>query len=103
MVRNPLPTRSRDPQMPLTDIQWILGHARLSTTQVYLTPVPGDVIAAVTAFHARRAQPAPRQPRLQQQRKPPHKRKTKCHERSGLDLSRTGHARNQVEFRIFAR
>ena len=53
---------SRDPQMPLTDIQWILGHARLSTTQVYLTPVPGDVIAAVAAFHARRAQPAPPQP-----------------------------------------
>jgi site-specific recombinase XerD len=53
---------ARDPQMPLTDIQWILGHARLSTTQVYLTPVPGDVIAAVTAFHARRAQPAPPQP-----------------------------------------
>jgi site-specific recombinase XerD len=53
---------ARDPQMPLTDIQWILGHARLSTTQVYLTPVPGDVIAAVTAFHARRARPAPPQP-----------------------------------------
>ena len=53
---------ARDPQMPLTDIQWILGHARLSTTQVYLTPVPDDVIAAVIAFHARRAQPAPPQP-----------------------------------------
>ena len=53
---------ARDPQMPLADIQWILGHARLSTTQVYLTPVPGDVIAAVTAFHARRARPAPPQP-----------------------------------------
>ena len=53
---------SRDPQMPLTDIQWILGHARLSTTQAYLTPVPGDVIAALAAFHARRAQPAPPQP-----------------------------------------
>jgi integrase len=53
---------ARDPQMPLTDIQWILGHARLSTTQVYLTPVPDDVIAAVTAFHARRARPALPQP-----------------------------------------
>jgi site-specific recombinase XerD len=53
---------ARDPQMPLTDIQWILGHARLSTTQAYLSPVPGDVIAAVTAFHARRAQPAAPQP-----------------------------------------
>jgi integrase len=53
---------ARDPEMPLADIQWIMGHARLSTTQVYLTPVPDDVIAAVTAFHARRAQPAPPQP-----------------------------------------
>jgi site-specific recombinase XerD len=50
---------ARDPDVPLADIQWILGHARLSTTQVYLTPVPDDVIATVAAFHARRAQPAP--------------------------------------------
>jgi integrase len=27
---------ARDPQMPLTDVQWVLGHAHLSTTQVYL-------------------------------------------------------------------
>jgi site-specific recombinase XerD len=50
---------ARDPEMPLADIQWIMGHARLSTTQIYLTPVPDDVIAAVTAFHARRGRPAP--------------------------------------------
>ena len=50
---------ARDPEMPLADIQWVMGHARLSTTQLYLTPVPEDVIAAVTAFHARRARPAP--------------------------------------------
>src|SRR5262249_34236916 len=50
---------ARDPQVPLADIQWILGHARLSTTQVYLNPVPDDVIAVVAAFHARRARPAP--------------------------------------------
>ncbi len=24
---------ARDPQMPLTDVQWVLGHAHLSTTQ----------------------------------------------------------------------
>ena len=52
---------ARDPEMPLTDIQWILGHARLSTTQIYLTPVPDDVIASVLAFHERRARPAPPQ------------------------------------------
>jgi site-specific recombinase XerD len=53
---------ARDPEMPLADIQWILGHARLSTTQLYLTPLPGDVIASVIAFHARRARPAPPAP-----------------------------------------
>ena len=53
---------ARDPEMPLADIQWILGHARLSTTQLYLTPVPDDVIASVIAFHARRARPAPPAP-----------------------------------------
>jgi hypothetical protein len=43
--------------MPLTDVQWVLGHARLSTTQKYVTPLPGDVIASVAAFHARRGAP----------------------------------------------
>jgi site-specific recombinase XerC len=55
---------ARDPQMPLTDVQWVLGHAHLSTTQVYLTPLPEDVIAAVLAHHERRGQerPAPAAP-----------------------------------------
>jgi site-specific recombinase XerD len=44
---------ARDPKMPLTDVQWVLGHAHLSTTQRYLNPVAEDVIAAVLAFHAR--------------------------------------------------
>ena len=39
--------------MPLTDVQWVLGHAFLSTTQRYLNPVTEDVIAGVLAFHAR--------------------------------------------------
>jgi site-specific recombinase XerC len=46
---------ARDPQMLLTDVQWVLGHALLSTTQIYLTPLPEDVIAGVLAHHARRA------------------------------------------------
>jgi integrase len=46
---------ARDPQLPLTDLQWVLGHARLSTTQLYLNPLPEDVIASVVAFHSRRA------------------------------------------------
>jgi AcrR family transcriptional regulator len=28
---------ARDPEMPLTDVQWVLGHAVLSTTQIYTT------------------------------------------------------------------
>jgi integrase len=53
---------ARDPQMPLTDVQWILGHAHLSTTQRYLNPVVGDVIASVLAFHARRGDGDPVSP-----------------------------------------
>ena len=41
---------ARDPQMPLTDVQWVLGHAHLSTTQRYLNPVTEDVIAGLLAF-----------------------------------------------------
>jgi integrase len=45
---------ARDPTLPLADVQWVLGHAHLSTTQLYLTPMPGDVIAGVLAQHRRR-------------------------------------------------
>jgi site-specific recombinase XerC len=44
---------ARDPLLPLTDVQWVLGHAQLSTTQLYLTPMPADVIAGVLAHHRR--------------------------------------------------
>src|SRR5260370_1554085 len=46
---------ARDPLMPLTDVQWVLGHAHLTTTQLYLSPLPEDVIASVLPFHERRA------------------------------------------------
>lgn len=46
---------ARDPEVSLTDVQWVLGHARLATTQLYLNPLEDDVIASVLAFHARRA------------------------------------------------
>lgn len=47
---------SRDPEMRITDIQAILGHARLSSTQIYTTPTDEDVIAGAVAHHARRAE-----------------------------------------------
>jgi site-specific recombinase XerD len=49
---------ARDPGMPLSDVQWVLGHARLTTTQIYLNQVPEEVIASVVAYHARRDQAA---------------------------------------------
>ena len=53
---------ARDPMMPLTDVQWVLGHAHLSTTQRYLNPVTEDVIAGVLAFHARQHERDPAAP-----------------------------------------
>jgi len=57
---------AEDPAMPLTDVQYVLGHARLTTTQIYLTPRKEDVIARVLAHHAdrdrRASQPAPAAP-----------------------------------------
>ncbi len=35
----------------------MLGHAHLATTELYLSPLPEDVIASVLAFHRRRAGP----------------------------------------------
>jgi site-specific recombinase XerD len=46
---------ARDPQMPLADVQWVLGHAQLTTTQLYLNAPDEEVIAGVLAHHARTA------------------------------------------------
>jgi len=50
---------ARDPDMPISDVQWVLGHASLTTTQLYTTPTAADVIDAVVAHHRRRAEPRP--------------------------------------------
>ena len=50
---------ARDPEMPIADVQWVLGHASLSTTQLYTTPTAADVIDAVLAHHQRRGQSQP--------------------------------------------
>ena len=52
---------SRDKELSLTDVQWVMGHAHLSTTEIYLTPTQDEVIEGVLAHHARqsRARKAP--------------------------------------------
>jgi site-specific recombinase XerD len=57
---------AEDPALPLTDVQLVLGHAQLTTTQIYLTPRKEDVIRRIVAHHAEqtrqasmRAHPAP--------------------------------------------
>jgi site-specific recombinase XerD len=41
-----------DPALPLTDVQLVLGHALLTTTQIYMTPHKEDVIRRLLAHHA---------------------------------------------------
>jgi len=43
---------AEDPDLPLTDVQLVLGHAQLTTTQIYLTPRKEDVIRRLLAHHA---------------------------------------------------
>jgi site-specific recombinase XerD len=57
---------AEDPALPLTDVQFVLGHAQLTTTQIYITPRREDVVRRVLAHHAQatrqaaaRARPAP--------------------------------------------
>jgi integrase len=57
---------AEDPALPLTDVQYVLGHAQLSTTQIYLTPRAEDVIRRLLEHHAEqtrraaeRVKPAP--------------------------------------------
>jgi integrase len=57
---------AEDPELPLTDVQYVLGHAQLTTTQLYLAPRKEDMIRRLLAHHAeqtrqaaRRAEPVP--------------------------------------------
>ena len=52
---------ARDPAVPITDVQWVLGHQSLSTTQRYVTPAAEDVIESTLAQHRRQAEPKPAQ------------------------------------------
>src|SRR6266571_4137363 len=51
-----------DGHMSLVDIQWVLGHAHLSTTEVYLTPKPDELVERLLAHHARQAEAPPARP-----------------------------------------
>lgn len=52
-----------DPNLSLTDVQWVLGHAHLATTQIYLRPRPDEVVARVLEHHrTRELRPAPPSP-----------------------------------------
>ncbi len=49
---------AEDPDLPLTDVQTVLGHAQLTTTQIYLTPRKEDVIRRLLAHHAEQSRRA---------------------------------------------
>src|SRR6266511_3393920 len=49
---------AEDPALPLTDVQFVLGHARLTSTQAYLTPRKEDVIRRILAHYAQQTRQA---------------------------------------------
>ena len=49
---------AEDPALPLTDVQYVLGHAQLATTQIYTTPRQEDVIRRLLAHHHEQARQA---------------------------------------------
>lgn len=54
-----------DPNMTLSDVQWVLGHAHITTTQIYLRPREEEVVTRVLAHHRDRAErPTPPPPRM---------------------------------------
>lgn len=54
-----------DPGMTLSDVQWVLGHAHITTTQIYLRPREEEVVGRVLAHHRDRAErPTPPPPTM---------------------------------------
>ena len=49
---------AEDPDLPLTDVQYVLGHAQLTTTQIYTSPRQEDVIRRLLAHHAEQTRQA---------------------------------------------
>jgi site-specific recombinase XerD len=51
-----------DPRLSLIDVQWLLGHAHLETTEIYVRPNEDEVVARVREHHQRRADAPPTLP-----------------------------------------
>jgi site-specific recombinase XerD len=51
---------AEDPSLPLTDVQAVLGHAQLTTTQIYTVPRTEDVIRRVLVHHGEQVRQAER-------------------------------------------
>ena len=49
---------AEDPKLPLTDVQFVLGHRQLTTTQIYLTPRKEEVIRRLLTHHAEQTRQA---------------------------------------------
>ena len=45
-------------KLKITDVQLVLGHAQLTTTQIYLTPRKEDVVRRILAHHAEQTRQA---------------------------------------------
>lgn len=43
----------RDPRLTLADVQWVLGHAQITTPEIFMNPAPDEVISHVLAHHER--------------------------------------------------
>lgn len=42
-----------DPKLSLVDVQWVLGHAHITTTQLYTDPVVDEVVTRMREHHLR--------------------------------------------------
>ncbi len=40
-----------DPRLSLVDVQWMLGHAHITTTQLYTEPATDEVVARLRDHH----------------------------------------------------
>jgi hypothetical protein len=48
-----------DPGLSLPDVQWLLGHALITTTQIYTEPSADEAVQRVRTHHAAQAKPRP--------------------------------------------